>query len=154
MTEATRQAVYSYRQDPTVPTFDDSAPVIVFDGTCVFCSAWARFVLHNDTEGRFRLLTAQSELGTALYQYYGLDARDYETNLVIVDGVLSMKSEAALVVLQRLGMPWALAGVFRVIPRSLRDQLYSVIARNRYRIAGRRDACMVPTPEERSRFLD
>lgn len=154
MTAEDGRAAYSYREDPAVPAFDDTAPIIVFDGTCVFCSAWARFVLRHDREGRFRLLTAQSPLGTALYRHYGLDAQNYETNLVIADGRLAVKSEAALVVLDRLGMPWSLAGVVRIIPRGLRDRAYSLIARNRYRIAGRKADCMVPTAEQISRFIE
>ncbi|MDQ0319481.1 putative DCC family thiol-disulfide oxidoreductase YuxK [Pararhizobium capsulatum DSM 1112] len=144
---------YSYRDDSSVPAFDDTAPIIVFDGTCVFCSAWARFVLHHDRECRFRMLTAQSLLGTALYRHYGLDERDYETNLVITDGQIAMKSEAALAVLEKLGMPWALAGVLRIIPKRMRDWVYGHVARNRYRIAGRKAECMVPTAEQRSRFI-
>lgn len=145
---------YSYRDDPSVPALDDARPIIVFDGTCVFCSGWMRFVLRHDRDGEFRFLTAQSPLGTALYRHYGLDDRDFETNLLIESGRAFVKSEATLRVLGRLGFPWAMAGVLRVVPRSLLDAGYAVIARNRYRIAGKRDSCMVPSPEQRSRFLD
>ena len=149
----TDRPAYSYRDDPLVPTFDDTAPIIVFDGTCVFCSAWAQFVLRHDRALAFKLLTAQSALGTALYRHYGLDDRDYETNLVIEDGRVWTKSAAAFRVLSRLGLPWSLAGALRVIPRPLLDAAYAIVARNRYRIAGQRATCMVPTAEQKSRFI-
>ena len=73
-----RQA-YSYRDDPAVPDFADDRPIIIFDGYCALCSGWAAFVLKHDTERRYRLVIAQSDLGRALYVHYGLDPDDYET---------------------------------------------------------------------------
>jgi len=144
---------FSYREDPSVPAFDDSRPVIIFDGHCVFCSGWARFVLRHDRAKRYRLIIAQTDLGTELYRHYGLDTRDYETNMLIADGRAYIKSDATLRMLSGLGLPWSLAAVSRIIPLRLRDMLYGFIARNRFRIAGRRESCYLPTPEERSRFI-
>ncbi|MCW0000350.1 thiol-disulfide oxidoreductase DCC family protein [Pararhizobium sp. YC-54] len=144
---------YSYRGDPAVPAFADDHPVIVFDGECIFCSGWVNFVLRHDRQGRYRFMTAQSPLGAALYQHYGLDSRNYETNILIEDGVAYLKSEGSLRMAAGLGFPWILASVLRVIPRALRDPLYELVARNRYRIAGRHKTCFVPTPEHRARFL-
>ena len=144
---------YSYRDDPGVPAFPDDRPLIVFDGHCGFCSGWARFVLKHDRRGRFRLLTAQSPLGQALYRHFGLETRDYETNILIDGGRAYFKSEASIRMAEGMGLPWSLAGVARVLPSSLRDALYGVVARNRLRIAGRTEACMVPTPDQAGRFL-
>ena len=144
---------YSYRGDPAVPAFADDHPVIVFDGECIFCSGWVNFVLRHDRQGRYRFLTAQSPLGAALYRHYGLDSRNYETNILIEDGLAYLKSEGSLRMAAGLGFPWTLARVLRVIPRALRDPLYEIVARNRYRIAGRRNTCFVPTPQHRARFL-
>ena len=91
------RAPYSYRADPSVPAFPDDKPIIVFDGHCALCSAWAQFVLRHDRARRYRLLPAQTPLGTALYAHYGLSHRkavgpdpfDYETNLLIEDGRVS-----------------------------------------------------------------
>jgi predicted DCC family thiol-disulfide oxidoreductase YuxK len=144
---------YSYRSDPAVPDFADDHPILVFDGECIFCSGWVNFILRHDRQGRYRFITAQSPLGQALYRHYGLDSRDYETNMLIADGIAYLKSEGSLRLAAGLGFPWKLAGILRLIPKSIRDPLYEWIARNRYRIAGRRNTCFVPSPEHRARFL-
>jgi predicted DCC family thiol-disulfide oxidoreductase YuxK len=101
--EQTIREPYSYRRDPAVPAFPDDKPLIVFDGICVLCSGWADFVLRHDTEKRYRLLTAQSGLGRALYLHYGLDPEDYETNILIEDGGAWFRSEATLRIAAGLG---------------------------------------------------
>lgn len=144
---------YSYRSDPAVPDFADDRPIIVFDGHCAFCSGWAGVVLRHDRAGHFRLLRAQSLLGVALYRHYGLDPVDYETNLLIADGRLWLKSEGSIRMAEGLGLPWSLAGAFRLLPRRLRDALYEFVARNRFRIAGRREVCYAPPAGFSDRFL-
>ncbi len=144
---------YSYRSDPAVPAFADDKPVIVFDGMCVMCSWFAQIVMRRDRAARFRLLAAQSPLGAALYQHYGLDPEDYETNVLIEGGHAYFKSEASIRILRRLGLPWSLAVFARVLPLVVRDWLYGVVARNRLRWFGVREQCFIPAPEERDRFL-
>lgn len=144
---------YSYRDDPSVPRFADAKPVIVFDGQCVFCSAWARFVLAVDRKARFRLLPAQSPLGEALYRHLGLDPKTYETNILIEDGVAYFKADGSIRMAMGLGFPWSLAVVFRVLPKRWREALYDLVARNRYRLFGRSDVCYAPRQEYRDRFL-
>lgn len=144
---------YSYRSDPKVPDFPDANPIIIFDGVCVMCSAWARFILKQDRSGRYRLLPAQSELGTALYRHYGLDPVNYETNVLIENGMAYFKSTGTIRMFVSLGLPWSLMAVFRVIPEGIRDQAYEFIARNRYRWFGRRESCFIPTESEKARFL-
>jgi predicted DCC family thiol-disulfide oxidoreductase YuxK len=144
---------YSYRQDSTVPVFPDDHPVIVFDGYCAFCSAWARFVLRWDRAKHYRLLAAQSRLGQALYTHYGLNPQDYETNILIADGIAWFKSEAVLRMAEGLGFPWRLAVVLRIFPLRFRDAGYEFIARNRMRILGRRVSCYIPGPQHKERFL-
>jgi predicted DCC family thiol-disulfide oxidoreductase YuxK len=144
---------YSYRSDPAVPAFRDDKPVIIFDGHCVFCSAWARLVLRVDHKGRYRLLPAQSALGHALYVHYGLDPANYETNILLKDGVAYFKADGSIRMAQGLGFPWSLAVVFRALPVRWREALYDVVARNRLSIFGRSDVCYAPRPEYRDRFL-
>ena len=144
---------YSYRADAAVPTFPDDRPVIVFDGICAFCSAWARFVLRHDREGRFRLLPAQSALGRALYVHYGLDPETYETNILIEDGRAFVKAESTLRMLEGLGAPWSAARVLRLLPMRWLDRAYAFVARNRLRIMGRRETCYLPEPRYKDRFL-
>ncbi|SEH45259.1 Protein of unknown function, DUF393 [Rhizobium tibeticum] len=94
---------YSYRSDVAVPTFADDKPLIVFDGACVFCSAWVQFVLRHDKAKRYRFLAAQSPLGEALYRHYELNERDYETNILIEDGSAYFKSRGTIRMLAGLG---------------------------------------------------
>ena len=146
-------AAYSYRDDPAVPRFADDRPVIIFDGECVLCSGSAQFVLRHDKRRIYRFLAAQTPLGRALYAHYGLDKGDYETMILIADGIATFKSEAVIRIGEGLGLPWSLAAVCRIIPRSWRDRLYGVLARNRLRILGRRDSCYMPSPGDADRFL-
>jgi predicted DCC family thiol-disulfide oxidoreductase YuxK len=148
-----RKRDFSYRDDADVPDFDDGRPIIVFDGHCVFCSGWVRFILKQDRQARFRFIAAQTPLGDALYRHYGLDTRDYETNMLLARGRATVKSEATIRMLSGLGFPWSLAILFRIIPLRLRDAVYGFVARHRFKIAGRRDSCYIPTAEERARFL-
>jgi predicted DCC family thiol-disulfide oxidoreductase YuxK len=144
---------YSYRDDPAVPRFADDKPAIIFDGLCALCSGSAAFVLRHDANAVFRLLPAQSPLGHALYIHYGLDPQDYETMILIADGVAWLKSEAAISIAQGLGFPWSLAAVFRVIPLGLRDRLYMFVARHRIRWFGARTSCYRPDARFADRFI-
>ncbi|QRM55247.1 DCC1-like thiol-disulfide oxidoreductase family protein [Sinorhizobium sp. BG8] len=144
---------YSYRSDPTVPHFPDDRPVIVFDGQCVFCSGWVRFALNADSRGRYRFLTTQSATGAALYRHYGLDSHDHETSMLIEDGRAYLRSEGSIRMIAGLGFPWTLVRILSAIPRRVADRAYEFVARNRFRIAGRRDACFVPSPQQRARFI-
>lgn len=144
---------YSYRNDPAVPHFTDDRPIIIFDGKCVLCSRWARFVLRHDRRRRFCLLAAQTALGAALYEHYGLDLVSYETNILLEDGRARLKSDGTIRMLELLGFPWRLAAVARIVPRALRDSLYNVLARNRLRWFGARETCFVPDPSDTDRFL-
>src|SRR5262245_65046964 len=89
---------YSYRGDPAVPAFADDRALVVFDGVCVLCSGFARFILERDKRFAFRLATAQSPLGQALFRHYGLDAETFETNLVLADGIPYAKLDTVAVV--------------------------------------------------------
>ena len=144
---------YSYRHDPSVPPFADDKPVIIFDGYCALCSGWASFVLRHDSAARYRLLSAQSPLGRALYVHYGLDPQDYATNILVSDGAAYFKSEGSIRMAEGLGFPWSLAAVFRVLPAAWRDRLYETLARNRLRWFGKRETCYRPDPRFADRFI-
>lgn len=150
---ATPLKPYSYRNDSSVPEFPDDKPIIIFDGYCALCVGWAAFVLRHDKKHRYRLLTAQSALGQSLYLHYGLDPEDYETNILIDEGVAWFKAEGSIRMAVGLGWPWRAAAFFRVFPGRFSDWLYDGIARNRLRWFGKRDACYVPTPADTDRFL-
>ncbi len=99
------------------------------------------------------MLAAQSPLGHALYVHYGLNPTDYETMILIADGVAHLKFEAAIRIAQGLGLPWSMAWIFRIVPRALRDAIYVWVARNRLRWFGMREACYRPIRSSRDRFL-
>lgn len=140
---------HSYRDDASVPRFDDAHPIVVFDGVCVLCSASIQFILRHDRATAFRFLTAQSGLGQALYRHYGLPAENFDTVLVIDQGRLHTKLDAAAAVLRRLPMPWPLLSFVRWLP----NILYDLVATRRYRWFGRNESCLMPSPELRGRFL-
>ena len=140
---------HRYRDDPDVPPFDDARPIVVFDGVCVLCSGSMRFIQQHDTRDSFRFVLAQSVLGQALYRHYGLPAENFDTVLVLADGVMHTKLDAFAAVMRRLPGAWPLLAVLRVLP----DFCYDLVAKNRYRMFGKRDACLMPTSELRARFL-
>ncbi len=128
--------------------------VIVFDGVCLLCSRSVAFVLAHDRQKQFRFATLQSATGRALLVRHGLDPEDPDSFL-LADGTAGYaNSDAIIGVLTALGGAWRLVALLRLVPRLLRDRFYRWIARNRYRWFGRREACMVPSPEMRGRFLE
>jgi predicted DCC family thiol-disulfide oxidoreductase YuxK len=127
--------------------------VILYDGVCVFCSRWVRFVIKRDTARRFRFTPIQSPYGTRLAQTFNIDPEDPDTNAVVHGGVAWLKSDAALTVLSLLPR-WGWARVLFAVPKPLRDAVYSVVARNRYRIFGKYDECFVPDAEMRARVME
>lgn len=128
-------------------------PVIVFDALCVLCSANARFVLRHDRRGHFLLASMQGEAGAALYRRFGIDPTDPES-LIVVQGDRALRdSDAVFAIWSGLGWPWRALTLFRLVPRFLRDRLYRLIARNRYRLFGRREVCWVPRPDQVDRIL-
>jgi predicted DCC family thiol-disulfide oxidoreductase YuxK len=128
-------------------------PVILFDGLCVLCSRGAWFVLKHDRRGRFRLAAMQSEAGAALCLRFGVDAIDPATMLLIENGQALRMSNAVFGICSGLGWPWRAFGLFRIVPRPLRDAVYRLVARNRYRWFGRRETCRVPDGRWKDRML-
>jgi predicted DCC family thiol-disulfide oxidoreductase YuxK len=127
--------------------------VILYDGVCVFCSRWIRFVASRDKARRFRFTAIQSAYGTRLAQTFGIDPQDPDTNAVIHGGVAWFKSDAALTVIGQLP-GWRWVRVLRAVPKPLRDAVYNTIARNRYRIFGKYEECFVPGAGMRTRVLE
>lgn len=127
--------------------------VILYDGVCIFCSRWVRFVVARDTARRFRFTPIQSDYGTRLAKTFGIDPEDPDTNAVVHGGIAWMKSDAALTVLSHLP-GWGWTRVLFAVPKPLRDAVYSLIARNRYRIFGKYETCFVPDADMRARVLE
>lgn len=129
-------------------------PILLFDGICNLCNGSVLWVIRHDPRNQFRFASLQSEVGRQLLAEAGLPAAALNTVVLHADGRFYTRSDAALGVLSHLGSPWSWLGALRVIPRSIRNVVYDWIARNRYRWFGKKDSCMIPTPELRSRFLD
>jgi len=141
----------SYWHDPTVPDFDDSRALFVFDGICVLCSGGASWIMRHDKKARVNFTPAQETLGRALYNHYCV-VMD-ESYLLIVDGRAFTASRGYLELCGILGGWWHILRITAFIPEHLRDWLYALIARNRYRWFGKVDYCALLTPAQRSRLL-
>ena len=127
--------------------------VILYDGVCIFCSRWIRFVAVRDTARRFRFTPIQSPYGTRLAQTFGIDPNDPDTNAVVHGGIAYFKSDAALTVLSALpGWSWTRA--LFAVPKPFRNVVYNLVARNRYRIFGKYEECFVPDADMRARVME
>ena len=135
------------------PVAADDLPdnLILFDGVCVLCSGWVDFVIRRDPS-RFRFTAIQTPYGRRLAERFGIDVVDPETNAAVIGGRAYFKSDSALTVLAELP-GWRWTRVAYVLPKRARDFVYDRIARNRYRLFGRRDTCLVPTPDVMRRFI-
>lgn len=132
--------------------------VLLYDGLCGLCNRLVQFVLARDPGGNMRFAPLQGEFGRdVLRRHPALRAVD-SIVLVEMDGpqlleVPQLRSDAVLAIADYLGWPWRAAAVFRLVPRFLRDAAYNLVARNRTRLFGRYDACPLPSPEQRARFI-
>jgi predicted DCC family thiol-disulfide oxidoreductase YuxK len=138
---------------PCAPSQWPDDDVILYDGVCVFCSRWIRFVAMRDGDRRFRFTAIQSAYGTRLAQAFGIDVADPDTNAVIHGGVAWFKSDAALTVLSNLS-GWRWTRALFAVPKPLRDAAYNLVARNRYRIFGKYEACFVPDAAMKARVME
>jgi predicted DCC family thiol-disulfide oxidoreductase YuxK len=127
--------------------------VLLFDGVCNLCNGLVQFVIKRDRAGRFRFGALQSKSGRTYLKKLKLPVQELETLVLVKDGNALTKSSGALTLLRELGGFWSWFYVFMIIPVPVRDWVYDLIARNRYSIFGRTQACMIPTPELKKRFL-
>ena len=140
---------------PIAPvSMPDDDPILLFDGVCTLCDRSVQFILDHDSQEAFRFASLQSAVGRQLLESRSLDP-DRLDSVVLIDGAEAHeRSEAAWRIAARLDAPWRWAAAGRWIPRIIRDWLYDRIAMNRYRWFGTREACRMPRPGERERFLD
>ncbi len=127
--------------------------MILFDGVCNLCNGLVQFVIARDPARRFRFASLQSDVAQRRLEGAGIAADVPDSIVLLEEGRLFTRSTAALRIARRLRFPWSLAFALIVVPRPLRDWVYSLVARNRYRWFGRRETCMIPTPELEERFL-
>ncbi|MCI0573316.1 MAG: thiol-disulfide oxidoreductase DCC family protein [Myxococcaceae bacterium] len=128
--------------------------VVLFDGVCNLCNGAVNFIIDRDPEARFRFASLQSPVGATLLERHGLKVQAEPESMVLLEGGhLYVRSTAALRIARHLRGAWRLLYVLLLVPRPLRDAAYRFIARHRYRWFGRTEACRVPTPALRARFL-
>jgi predicted DCC family thiol-disulfide oxidoreductase YuxK len=128
-------------------------PIILFDGVCNFCNGTVNFIIKQDKKRVFRFAPLQSAVGQQLLQEYHLSTTDLESFVLIDNGKAYKKTAAALHLYPRLGGAWKLVKALAILPAFIRDFGYDIIARNRYRWFGKKESCMIPSPEVRSLFL-
>ncbi len=136
------------------PGHSAATGVILFDGVCNLCNGFVQWVIRRDPHGRFRFAALQSAAAQELVAGYPVRPADVETVLYVRDGQVYERSTAVLYIMKDIGGLWTLMYIFIIVPRFIRDGLYGWVARNRYRWRGKRDSCMIPTPELRARFID
>jgi predicted DCC family thiol-disulfide oxidoreductase YuxK len=135
-------------------------PVLLYDGVCGLCNRLVQFILRHDDHDRFRFAALQSPLASRLLERHGASAANLDTFYIATNfdqagEELLARSDAAVFVLQELGGGWRILGViFRVLPRAVRDAVYNLIARNRYKVFGKFDSCPLPDPRHRHKFLE
>lgn len=127
---------------------------MLFDGVCNVCNGAVQFVIARDPRARFHFAALQSDVAEAQLRRFGDSGFVSETIALIEGGRLYTRSTAALRIARGLRFPWPLAYALIAVPRPVRDVAYDLVARNRYRWFGKRETCMIPTPDLRDRFLD
>lgn len=141
---------------PTSADLTSGGPIVLFDGVCNLCNGAVRFVIERDPTAKVRFASLQSEVGRQLLAQHGAAQANQEapeSMLLLEDGLLFGRSTAALKLAGHMRAPWPLLRAALLVPRGLRDGVYDLVSRRRYRWFGRADACRLPTPEEAQRFL-
>ncbi|MFB6161773.1 MAG: thiol-disulfide oxidoreductase DCC family protein [Haloferacaceae archaeon] len=141
-------------RDAAAVVDDLKAPVLLFDGVCNLCNAFVRFVVRFDESGTFRFAPLQSPVGRELLRRHGHPTDEFDSVVLVEDGETYTRSTAALRVCRRIDWPWPLLAPLLAVPSTLRDPVYDLVARYRYRLFGRTDECQVPPPEIRERFAE
>jgi predicted DCC family thiol-disulfide oxidoreductase YuxK len=148
------QIPYSYRDDPSIPAFDDSAPIIIFDGMCVLCSTGVQWLLARDPSGSSRVAAIQDPIPQALYRHFGLNAETLDTFMVLAGGVAYTKWAGILAAGRTLPPPWRWLGhAGRAVPNLIGDPVYDWVQHNRFRWFGRRQMCLQSDAAQRHRFI-
>ncbi|WP_303849809.1 thiol-disulfide oxidoreductase DCC family protein [Apibacter mensalis] len=128
--------------------------IVLFDGVCNLCNSTVQFIIKRDTHNQFKFSSLQSEYGQNFLKERNLDSSDFKSIILYEPEVAYYtKSTAALKIAQNLGFPYSLLSVFLLIPSFIRDWIYSLISKYRYHLFGKKDSCMVPTPENKRKFI-
>jgi len=127
--------------------------IILFDGVCNFCNFWVNFIINRDKNDTYQFATMQSDSGQRLLQKFKLNSSDFDSFVLIVNDKHFTKSTAALMIIKNLESIVKLLYPLTILPGPIRDFIYDLIAKNRYRFFGKRDVCRIPTENEKRKFL-
>lgn len=131
-----------------------SKPILLFDGVCNLCNASVQKVIQMDPEGKINFASLQSELGQELLEKFKLPQEDFDTVVLVDQDQFFTKSDVPLQIFRTIGGNWTfLYLVFKIVPKFIRDWMYTLIAKNRYHIWGKQESCMLPSPKLKERFL-
>ena len=129
--------------------------IILFDGVCNLCNSAVQFVIRHDKKDVFRFVALQSELGQKILKHIGVNSENIESIVLYEPNIAYYyKSQAAIQISKNLGGFWHFGTIFRIIPAAISDVLYDYIAKNRYKWYGKKESCMIPTPELKNKFLE
>ena len=127
--------------------------IILFDGVCNFCDSSVNFIIDRDKKNVFKFAALQSETGQKILEFFNLKKNEFDSMIFIENDKVFKKSSAALMIARNLGGIYSFAYPLMFVPRFIRDFFYNLIAKNRYRLFGKKDSCRIPTPEFKSKFL-
>jgi predicted DCC family thiol-disulfide oxidoreductase YuxK len=133
---------------------NNNTQIILFDGVCNLCNGFVQFLIERDPKAKFKFASLQSVSGQTLLHKFGLPKDDFHSFVYIKGYNYFIKSSAGLNVLKDVGGLWQLFYIFILVPKFMRDFIYSFIAKKRYNLFGKRDTCMVPTEDIKHRFLE
>ena len=138
---------------------ESSRPIVLYDGVCGLCNRGVQFLLKRDRHDRLRFASLQSDFAAALLQRHGIDHTRLDTVYVVLNHgeaneALLAKGDAVLLFASVLGGVWTVAKLGRLIPRPIRNRLYDFVARHRYQVFGKSEACMLPDPGQRQKFIE
>lgn len=129
--------------------------LLLFDGVCNLCNASVQYIIKHDTKDVFLFAPLQSEVGKQLIEAYNVDTKKTDSIILYApEKGIDYKSTAALKIAKHLGFPRNLMVVFFIVPAFIRNWVYDYIAKNRYKWYGKKESCMIPTPELKNKFLD
>lgn len=140
-------------KDSFPPNIGSDDCVILFDGVCKLCNGWSRFIITHDKKRLFKLSNVQSEKGAAILAHFGYPTDVFNTMLYVEGNCYYEKSDAFIRIVSKLEAPWKYLKMLYILPKPIRDWLYDRIALNRYKLFGKYDQCILPTPDHESRFL-
>ncbi|MDX1904619.1 MAG: thiol-disulfide oxidoreductase DCC family protein [Thermonemataceae bacterium] len=128
--------------------------IVLFDGVCNLCNATVQFLIVRDKKDQLRFASLQSEFGQKVLEKYHLPQKDFDSFVLLVGDKVYLRSSAALKVSAYLGVFWKVFQIFWLLPKPFRDWVYNFVAKNRYKWFGKKDECMLPSPQLKAKFFN